>query len=255
MLQYVRPRAVGISALVVAVASILAGSALAANVIGTANNDTLRGTAKADRLVGKGGNDKLHGLGGNDVLTGGPGNDTLIGGAGGDNLACGPGRDTARADAKDKVAKDCEVVRGIPAPERPAPQPPAPPPLAPVTAGSYRGLLDGNFIFFDVLPDRTITNFRSNYIQQDCDQGGYVYGTVSWGSDRYPIATDGTFAFSGRSEGTVDDAPATFVDEVTGRFDGSTVTGTYTGSSEFDFDGTHYKCTSGARPWTASLGP
>ena len=261
MSQYMRPRGVAISTLVVAVASILVGSALAANITGTAKNDILRGTAKADRLVGQAGNDKLYGLGGNDVLSGGPGNDVVVGGPGADKLSCGSGQDTARGDAQDKVAKDCEIVRGVPAPQPPTPpkpptptQPPPPPP-APVTPGSYQGLLDGNFIFFEVLPDRTITNFRSNYIKEDCDQGGYVYGTVNWGSTRYPISSDGSFAFSARSEGTVDDAPATFSDEVTGRFDGTTVTGTYMGSSEFDYEGTHFKCTSGARTWTASLVP
>jgi hypothetical protein len=257
MSQYLRPRGVLVSALVAAVASILVGSALAANIGGTAKNDTLRGTAKADRLVGLAGNDKLYGLGGNDVLRGGPGNDLVVSGPGADSLSCGSGQDTARADAQDTVAEDCEIVRGVPAPAPPPPPqppaPPAPPPAAPVTPGSYQGLLDGNFIFFDVLSDRTIANFRSNYIKEDCDQGGYVYGTVSWGSTRHPISDDGTFAFSGRSEGTVDEAPATFVDEVTGRFDGSSVTGTYTASSEFDYEGAHYKCTSGARAWTASL--
>lgn len=259
MSQYVRPRRLAVSALAAALASALVGSALAANIAGTAKNDVLRGTAKADRLVGQGGNDKLYGLGGNDVVRGGAGNDLVVGGPGADVLSCGPGQDTARGDAQDKVGQDCEIVRGVPvpAPEPPAPpqppQPPPPPPSAPVTPGSYQGVLDGNFIFFEVLPDRTITNFRSNYIKEDCDQGGYVYGTVSWGSTRYPISADGSFAFSGRSQGTVDDSPATFDDAVTGRFDGTTVTGTYTGSSEFDFEGTHYRCTSGARPWTASL--
>jgi Ca2+-binding RTX toxin-like protein len=259
MSKYLRPRSVAISALVVAVASILVGSALAVNVVGTAKNDTLRGTAKADRLVGQAGDDKLYGLGGKDVLKGGPGNDLVVGGPGADALSCGSGQDMARGDAQDKVAKDCEIVRGVPAPEPPAPPPlpppPAPPPAAPVTPGSYQGLLDGNYIFFDVRPDRTIANFRSNYIQENCDQGGYVYGTVNWGPTAYPISADGSFSFSARGEGTIDDAPATFIDEVTGRFDGTAVTGTYTGSSEFDYDGTHFKCTSGARTWTASLVP
>lgn len=255
MSKYVRTRGVAISALAAAVTTVLVGSALAASITGTAGHDVLRGTAKADRLVGMGGNDRLQGLGGNDVLNGGPGNDTLVGGPGADKLSCGAGRDTARGDALDKVAKDCEAVSGVPVPvpTPPAPPPPPPPPPpAPVTAGSYQGLMDGNFIFFEVLPDRTITNFRSNYIKEDCDQGGFVYGTVNWGPTRYPITADGSFSFSARSEGTVDESPATFVDEIVGRFDGTSVSGTYSGSSEFDYEGTHYKCASGARPWTAS---
>jgi hypothetical protein len=122
-----------------------------------------------------------------------------------------------------------------------------------VTAGTYQGLLEGNFVFFQVSPDRMISGFRSNYIREDCNDNLYIYGTVDWGSTRYRIADDGTFSFSATYTGTVDDGPATFADAVTGRFDGTTVTGTYTASAEFEFEGTHYSCTSGARSWTASL--
>jgi hypothetical protein len=106
-----------VAALVAALASVLVGSARAANIAGTAKSDVLRGTAKADKLLGKGGNDKLYGLGGNDVLNGGPGNDIVVGGAGADTLACGPGRDTAMADVQDKPAADCETIKGIPKPD------------------------------------------------------------------------------------------------------------------------------------------
>jgi hypothetical protein len=242
---------------------VVAATGGAANVTGTAGNDTLRGSAKGDVLSGKGGNDKLYGLAGNDSLVGGAGNDVLVGGPGADRLACGAGRDTARGDARDKIAKDCEIVKGVPQPGPPPPPPPPPgpppppppPPAAPVTAGSYKGLLEGNFVFFEVGADRTISGFRSNYIREDCDQGGYVYGTVDWGPRKYPIADDGTFRFGGTATGTVAGSPATFVDEVSGRFDGTNVTGTVTMSSEFDLDGTHYKCSSGARTYTASLQP
>jgi Ca2+-binding RTX toxin-like protein len=76
----------------------------------------LRGTSAADKLYGNAGDDKLYGLAGNDYLNGGPGNDVLSGGPGADVLACGPGHDTALADAADKVAADCETVRGLPKP-------------------------------------------------------------------------------------------------------------------------------------------
>jgi hypothetical protein len=110
-------------------------------------------------------------------------------------------------------------------------------------------------VFFDVSADRTVSGFRSNYFREDCDRGGYVYGAVEWGPTHYPIDSSGSFAFSATTRGTVNDSPATFVDEVTGHFDGTNATGTVTGSSEFDLDGTHYKCTSGRKPWTASLQP
>ncbi len=117
MSQYMRPRSVVVSALVATLASIVVGSAFAANIVGTAKNDTLRGTAKADRLLGQAGNDKLYGLGGADALSGGPGNDLLVGGPGSDKLACGPGRDTVLADVLDKPAADCETIKGLPKPD------------------------------------------------------------------------------------------------------------------------------------------
>lgn len=116
MSKHTRTRGVVLAALIAAVASFVAGSALAANINGTAKNDTLRGTAQADRLLGKGGNDKLYGLAGNDTLNGGPGNDLVVGGPGADKLQCGPGRDTAMADARDKPAADCETIKGLPIP-------------------------------------------------------------------------------------------------------------------------------------------
>jgi hypothetical protein len=246
--------------LLAAGALLAAATVGAATITGTAGNDTLRGGAKADKLTGKGGNDKLYGAAGNDALIGGAGNDLLVGGPGADMLACGAGRDTARGDALDKVTKDCEVVSGVPQPAPPAPpaptpptQPPAPPPATPVTPGSYQGLLDGNFVFLQILADRTVTGFRSNYLREDCNDGLYIYGTLEWGASKFRIAADGTFSVSGSAGGTVDDQPATFTDAVTGRIDGTTVTGTVTGTAEFDFEGTHYKCSSGTKPYTATL--
>ena len=128
-----------LAALVSVVVGLLAGAVVAKTITGTAGNDVLRGTAAADSLNGRGGHDKLYGLAGNDRLLGGPGNDLLVGGSGADRLSCGAGRDRARADARDDVGVDCEVVQGIPKP----PSPPAPPPAAPlpgqkVDVGGYR---------------------------------------------------------------------------------------------------------------------
>jgi len=123
----------------------------------------------------------------------------------------------------------------------------------PVTVGTYKGLLDGNFIFFEVNADRSVSGFRSNYIREDCNDNIYIYGTVDWGSNHFPIGSDATFGFGGTSNGTVDGKPATFTDGVTGRFDGNSASGTYTASAEFDENGTHYRCSSGSKPWTATL--
>jgi hypothetical protein len=123
----------------------------------------------------------------------------------------------------------------------------------PVTAGAYKGIIEGNALFLDVV-DRYVTHFRSNYVRMDCGSTGiYVYGDLDWGDSRFTIRPDGTFSASADSTGTVSGNPAKFHDELTGRFDGKNVSGTVLGSVEYDRDGMHLSCTSGQRPWTASL--
>jgi Bacterial Ig domain/Cadherin domain/RTX calcium-binding nonapeptide repeat (4 copies)/Right handed beta helix region len=86
--------------------------------------EDVRGGSADDTFVGDGGPNRLYGRGGDDELKGGRGNDRLWGGAGVDRLDgrdngrfedaldCGPGRpDAAMADARDRVASDCENVR------------------------------------------------------------------------------------------------------------------------------------------------
>jgi pimeloyl-ACP methyl ester carboxylesterase len=119
---------------------VTAGTLWAAVVPGGPGNDVLRGTSGADKLYGRGGNDRLYGRAGNDLLVGGPGKDVLTGGRGTDRLRCGPGRDTANGDRSDRVAKDCEVVKGIPKP--PPPPPPPPLPGRKIDVGGYRLYLE-----------------------------------------------------------------------------------------------------------------
>src|SRR5438445_11103978 len=95
---------------------VTAGPVVAGTIVGTSQNEVLHGTAKADKLYGGPGNDKLYGLAGDDLLVGGPGDDLLVGGPGRDTMQCGPGRDTAVATRDDKVAADCEVLKGLPKP-------------------------------------------------------------------------------------------------------------------------------------------
>jgi hypothetical protein len=116
-------------------AATIKGTARADHLVGTAKADTINGLGGNDVLLGAGGNDKLNGGPGNDRLVGGPGNDTLTGGPGADRLSCGPGVDTARADKRDKIAADCEVVKGLAAP---------PPPPAPTTTTTTTPAPNGN---------------------------------------------------------------------------------------------------------------
>jgi Calx-beta domain len=123
----------------------------------------------------------------------------------------------------------------------------------PITPGAYKGLIDGNFLFLDVV-DRYVTHFRSNYIRMDCGSSGYyVYGSLDWGDSQFAVGPDGTFKVSADSNGTVSGLPAKYHDEITGRLDGTNASGTVLGSVEYDRDGVHLSCTSGPRPWTASL--
>ena len=119
----------------------------------------------------------------------------------------------------------------------------------------YKGLLEGNFVFFEITSDRMVTGFRSNYIREDCNGNLYVYGTLNWGASRFPIADDGTFSVSSTDTGTLDGQPATFTDAVTGKIDGITVTGTVTGTADFTSQGTRYQCSSGNKTYTATLQP
>jgi Tol biopolymer transport system component len=107
-------------------------------IVGTGGANTLRGTSRTDALYGRGGNDTLQALGrpdflqggtGRDRVFGGPGDDRVYGGPGVDRLhagpgldavysrdgvadlvRCGAGKDAVRADSRDWVARDCELV-------------------------------------------------------------------------------------------------------------------------------------------------
>ena len=251
-----------VGALLSAALLVTTGTVWAGTITGTAGNDTLIGTAKNDKLVGKGGNDTLLGGPGNDVLSGGPGNDILVGGPGHDVLSCGPGHDIARADKSDKVSSDCEVVTGIPAEAPPPPQPPPPPPPAPapapVTAGQYKGQTqNGNFVFFTVTSARTITSFRINDLPDPCQPGGTLTGGEDFGNSTFAIGDDAKFAAQGRWDGSQvnGDYELTHWDgQLAGQFNtATTVSGTILMNYEFNYQGTHYTCSSGNISWTASI--
>ncbi len=109
-------------------ANVLYGTKGPDTLYGKAGKDSLFGGGGNDRLYGGYGNDRLYGGAGDDHLYGGPGNDTLDGGPGRDVISCGGGRDIVHADARDRVAADCEVVI------RPAVIDSAPPPRTTIGA-------------------------------------------------------------------------------------------------------------------------
>jgi Ca2+-binding RTX toxin-like protein len=75
--------------------------------------DTVRGRRGRDRLIGGVRADRLFGEAGKDKLIGGKGKDKFkVKGGGSDRVNCGKGNDVVIASAKDKVAANCERVKG-----------------------------------------------------------------------------------------------------------------------------------------------
>ena len=253
------------------VVSLLCGALLvtvatvgAATIKGTAGNDTLRGGAAADKLDGKGGNDKLYGAAGNDALVGGPGNDLLVGGAGADRLACGAGRDTARGDANDKIAKDCEVVTGVPKPSPPAPPaPPPPPPPPPPAPKALPGIYCGNTVQGPPLCLTTnadgsaVANARTSSIV-DCTTPFAVRLTLTIGfTTATPLQSDLSFAFNYTGPLTSGSTAITNIETtyfIRGTFtaDGKASGQLAISSLAFDFAGQRFQCTQNPVDWTVT---
>lgn len=228
-------KATFVTALVVALTLSLSlvDRAWTKNISGTPRSDVLTGTRAGDVINGKGGNDIIRGLGGNDRLIGGSGNDRITGGAGADQISCGAGDDVVFADAKDRVAPDCETVKGL------AP----PPPL--VKPGHYAAL--GDFLTFDVSADgKSVQNFfvRAKTPCQPPTLFLFLPLTVS---EAIPIKPDRSFA----TTSAIAKPPGTTL-AVSGSFDNAgNAVGTVTIHASLDI-GTHYEC-NGTLPWTAAL--
>ena len=91
---------VGMSGALVACA--FAAVALARPFVGTRGDDVINATDHHDIILGRAGND---------TLNGGPGNDIFhVRDGEADHVTCGEGYDQVRADYKDVVANDCELV-------------------------------------------------------------------------------------------------------------------------------------------------
>ena len=135
------------------------------------------------------------------------------------------------------------------------------PPQVEVTPGSYKGQTQtGDFVFFDVLTDRTIRGFRANDLRQECDGPLIIYGPLDFGPTPNPIRPDGGFLYQYDGPGSIRGEkgelfPATFHIKVAGSIQGSSAAGTASFSSEFDFEDRHWRCSSGEKTWTANRLP
>ncbi len=235
-------RKFALMAAVLVLTGALVGSVSASavrTISGTPKNDVLRGTPGADTINGKAGNDKLFGNAGNDTLVGGSGNDLLVGGPGKDRLRCGAGRDTARADARDTVGADCEVVKGLPvtAPPPPTPPPPPPPPPAPTAKGGFATTSDVDCGSVGILQDVGLSFGGSAQIQPDLTFSFAYNGPLQTSPDS--VITNVSTSYS-----------------VTGKLDtAGNATGTLSLSRfSFDYQGTHYDCAAAGYGWQARLG-
>lgn len=225
---------------------------------GQAGNDRLYGQVGNDRLYGGPGNDRLYGQAGDDRLYGQAGNDYLNGGPGSDWFSCGPGKDTVVADATEKVAADCEVVKRTgpappppPPPESPPPpEPPAPPPPPAPQAltGTYCGFTDsGGGICLDVVQrdaQQFVTNGKFEQIVT-CQPDSRFRLSITLGST-VPIGPDLSFTYDvtrGELTGS----------QVKGTFDtAGNVRGPLTFMARFDYEGTTYTCQNQTN-WSAKI--
>jgi Calx-beta domain/RTX calcium-binding nonapeptide repeat (4 copies) len=128
----------------------------------------------------------------------------------------------------------------------------------PITPGSYKGATqDGNYVFFTVTPNRTVTGFRINDLTNTCSGGGEITGGVDWSDSTFPIREDGSFQAEGSWSGSQVSGDTEWTGwsaNVGGRFDSPTsMTGTVIENNELNYKGTHYSCSSGQKAWSAKL--
>jgi hypothetical protein len=126
-----------------------------------------------------------------------------------------------------------------------------------VTAGSYKGATqNGNFVFFTVTPSRTVTSFRINDLPDPCEPYGTLPGGEDFGNSAFTIRDDESFAAQGSYDNPnpSGDTLTHWDGRITGQFSSATsVSGTVLMNYELNYQGTHFKCSSGTVTWTASL--
>jgi hypothetical protein len=128
----------------------------------------------------------------------------------------------------------------------------------PVTAGIYKGATqEGNFVFFVVTSNRTVTEFRINAIPCTCDGPIRLTGGEDFGDSTFTIRADGSFLAKGDWTGSNVTGDAEWLHwdaTLTGQFtSATTVTGTIIENYELKYKGTLYKCTTRLLNWSASL--
>lgn len=118
----------------------------------------------------------------------------------------------------------------------------------PVSAGYWQGVTsDGEYVFFTVNGDRTITDFRANNISENCGGGTELQSATNWGTQAFPIADDGSVLAQYSWTGTQTYGDVTYTAEtwkVTGAFTTATaMNGTIFLTDSLTYRGTNYTCT------------
>src|SRR5207302_1420596 len=94
----------------------------------------------------------------------------------------------------------------------------------PATPGSYQGATqNGNFVFFTLTANRTITGFRVNDLPETCDPFGLrLFGAIDFGNDVFPVNADGRISIEGTWSGSYKQGDAEWTNyytKITGFFD------------------------------------
>ena len=127
-----------------------------------------------------------------------------------------------------------------------------PPPRA--TPGHYQGRSTFNEAFdLDVSADgKSVVNLRTGQINESCSPPAHISGGNLAAPGPYAIAADGSFSISATISVSVGDSTGSRAIKITGRFAGTTATGTIRTDTTFTLNGTGYTCTSGDQTWSAA---
>lgn len=129
--------------------------------------------------------------------------------------------------------------------------------VVPVSPGAYRGAtVNGDYVFFTVLPNRTLTGFRVNNVTENCSPGATISGAIDWTTNIWTIRADGSFVAEGSWSGSDVHGDVEYTKwyaKVTGLFNGASATGGLTINEELNYRGTHYACSTVEKRWSATL--
>lgn len=125
------------------------------------------------------------------------------------------------------------------------------------SVGNWQGATqEGNYVYFTVNSDGSVTLFRSNSLTENCNGGSsYLQGSVDWGTQAFQIGSDGTLAADYSGSGPPSDNGVQYTAEtwkIAGTFTATTISGTISLADELDYQGTHYSC-SGSVTFTATF--